>query len=200
MPVRRFLSVTLLALALASVGAPAPAGAQEIKTLDEAAFSWPTAGRLTQEYGCTGFRTNGRRGGCAHFHNGIDIANARGTHILAAGPGTVRYVGWDPYTRSGPRAWVVIVSHANGLDTWYAHMLPRTVDGASVGDEVEGGQLIGYMGMTGIATGNHLHLMVERDGAFVDPGRYFEGRPPRRFLTKADLIPLVELTLGIDIT
>jgi len=183
---------------MAPLAAANDAAAEE-KVFDDPAFSWPTAGRLTQDYGCTGMRTNPRRGACRGFHNGIDIANERGTHILAAAAGVVEYVGWDPYTHSGPRAWVVIIGHAGGLRTWYAHLLPRRVVGARVGDRVQHGQLIGHMGMTGRATGYHLHLMVEGERGFLDPHRYFAGSPPKRLLTKFDLVPLIRPTLGMTV-
>ena len=145
------------------------------------AFRWPTSGRLTQLYGCTGFRLNSRRGRCAFFHNGIDVANRRGTPIHAAAAGVVTYVGWDPYDRSRDPAWVVIVRHAGSLRSWYAHLLPRRVNRARVGDRVKQGQLIGYMGMTGRATGVHLHFMARYGGKFVNPARFLPrgSKPPR---------------------
>jgi murein DD-endopeptidase MepM/ murein hydrolase activator NlpD len=145
-------------------------------------FRWPTAGRLTQPYGCTGFRMNRARGSCPFFHNGIDIANERGTPILAAAGGVIAHVGWDPYDRSRDPAWVVIIRHRDGLRSWYAHMLPKKVRGAREGQRVRRGQLIGYMGDTGKATGVHLHFMAENRGRFVNPRRFLaagERRPPR---------------------
>jgi len=144
--------------------------------------------------------TNPRRGNCPGFHNGIDLANAWGTHIRAAADGIIEHVGWDPYSYRGARAWVVIIRHDNGLRTWYAHLLPRRIDGAHVGDRVEAGQLIGRMGMTGYATGVHLHLMVERDPSeFLDPNRYFAGPPPRRLLDPWELVPLEHPQLGLNV-
>lgn len=144
-------------------------------------FRWPTSGRLTQLYGCTGFRLNASRGRCAFFHNGIDVASGRGTPIHAAAAGVVTHVGWDPYDRSRDPAWVVIVRHAGGLRSWYAHLLPRRVNRARVGDRVRQGQLIGFMGMTGKATGFHLHFMTQYRGRFVNPARFLPRatRPPR---------------------
>jgi murein DD-endopeptidase MepM/ murein hydrolase activator NlpD len=101
---------------------------------------------------------------------------------VAAASGVVRYVGWDPYDSNRDRAWVVIVRHAGGLDSWYAHLLPRRIDGAKAGDRVAGGQLIGLMGATGKATGVHLHFMARLGGSFVNPRRFLpegERRPPR---------------------
>ena len=191
--------LALLALLLGVPAAQAQDGTIEPKSLDGPPFTWPTAGRLTQDYGCTGMSTNPRRGSCPGFHNGMDLANDWGTPIRAAGPGIVEHVGWDPYTRYGPRAWVVIVGHADGLRTWYAHLLPRRIDGANVGDHVETGELIGRMGMTGHATGVHLHLMVEREGEFLDPNWYFAGPPPRRLLEGWELVPLDQPELGVNL-
>ncbi|HSH21824.1 MAG TPA: M23 family metallopeptidase [Candidatus Caenarcaniphilales bacterium] len=145
-------------------------------------FRWPTGGHLTQNYGCTGFQMNQSRGRCRFFHNGIDIANARGTHVVAAATGVVTFVGWDPYDRSNDRAWIVVVRHSGGLRSWYAHLLPKRVSGARVGDRVRRGQLIGYMGETGKATGVHLHFMAQYRGSFVNPRRFLgqgDQRPPR---------------------
>lgn len=149
---------------------------------DKGFFRWPTAGRLTQDFGCTRFRMNSRRGRCAFFHNGLDIANRRGTRIHAAAGGVVTHVGWDPYDRSRDRAWVVIIRHRNGVKSWYAHLLPRRVRGAREGDRVRRGQLIGFMGQTGKATGVHLHFMAQVDGRFVNPRRFLPAgsrKPPK---------------------
>jgi hypothetical protein len=62
---------------------------------------------------------------------------------------------------------------------WYAHMQPKRVAGAHVGDRVRAGQLIGYMGATGRATGVHLHFGLMRDGAPVNPMNYLDGKPSR---------------------
>lgn len=196
---RQFSALPLALLLVLIVGAQAGLGQEgqpERKSFDGPPFSWPTAGRFTQDYGCTGLSTNPRRAGCRGFHNGVDIANAWGTEIRAAAPGVVTHVGWDPWDRSANRAWVVIIAHDNGLRTWYAHLLPRRLDGARVGDVVETGQLIGLMGMTGHATGVHLHLMVERDRQFLDPNRYFAGPPPRFLLQDWQLVPLIRPQLG----
>ena len=65
-------------------------------------FAWPASGIVTQEFGCTGFYLEPPRGSCAHFHDGIDIANGSGTPIRAAGDGVVAFVGWNPYDGSRP--------------------------------------------------------------------------------------------------
>ena len=132
-------------------------------------FNWPTTGLVTQEYGCTGFPLEPPRGSCAHFHSGIDIANSEGTAIRAAGDGVVAFIGWNPYDRHDP-AFIIVIGHSGGLETYYAHMEPRYV--VSSGQFVKQGQLIGYMGATGNATGPHLHWEVRVHGHDTNPRAY----------------------------
>jgi murein DD-endopeptidase MepM/ murein hydrolase activator NlpD len=128
-------------------------------------FSWPAAGMVTQEYGCTGFYLEPPRGSCKHFHDGIDIANATGTPVRASDFGVVAFVGWNPYD-SDP-AYVVIIGHGGGFTTGYFHLQPRRA--VRAGQTVRRGQVIGYMGNTGNSTGPHLHWEVYRDGRPVNP-------------------------------
>jgi murein DD-endopeptidase MepM/ murein hydrolase activator NlpD len=134
-----------------------------------AGFGWPAHGRLTQPYGCTGFGLAPRRGSCAHFHDGIDIAGALGTPIRAAATGVVAYVGWNPWDHEG-RAYIVVIGHGGGFVTRYGHLLPRHV--VTVGHLVRKGQLIGYMGSTGNSTGPHLHMELLRGSVTVNPLAY----------------------------
>lgn len=184
------MSALLFACLLAVSWLAAPAGAsnadfdlERLSRIGRGTFTWPTTGRLTQKFGCTGFGMNTRRGRCAFFHNGLDIANRPGTRVRAAAPGIVRYIGWDPYDRGRDRAWVVIVAHGRGLRSWYAHLQPRKVIGLRVGDRVRRGELIGYMGKTGKVTGVHLHFMAEYRGRFVNPYKFLPAgsrKPPKR--------------------
>lgn len=132
-------------------------------------LQWPMAGTITQEFGCTGFSWEPRKGNCAHFHSGIDIAAPMYTPIRAAGPGVVLFAGpnpWDPI----PKAWIVVIAHSSALVTWYAHVDngPHPIR-VKAGDTVVAGQIIAYEGMTGHTTGPHLHWMVELRGTFVNP-------------------------------
>jgi murein DD-endopeptidase MepM/ murein hydrolase activator NlpD len=129
-------------------------------------FMWPTSGTVTQEYGCTGFRLEPPRGGCAHFHSGIDIANSSGTPIRAAGDGVVAFVGWNKYDGSNP-AFIVMIAHGSNINTFYSHLLPRYT--VRNGQRVRKGQVIGYMGATGNATGPHLHWEVMRGYTSLPP-------------------------------
>jgi hypothetical protein len=132
-------------------------------------WHWPAEGRLTQHFGCTGAKPNGRHDRCAHYHAGIDIANRGATPIRAARAGVVRFVGYNRHDPPGKQAWIVILDHGNGVRSWYAHLKPRVAPGARRGQRVAAGDVIGYMGATGRATGVHLHFAVQHRGKFVDP-------------------------------
>ena len=119
----------------------------------EQTFIWPTSGRLTQPYGCTGVRFEPRRGSCAHFHGGMDIANGRGTPVRAAGDGTISHVGWDPWLERRIASWMVIINHGGGVQTMYAHLRDREMEGIRDGARVEQGQIIGLMDSTGCRPG-----------------------------------------------
>jgi murein DD-endopeptidase MepM/ murein hydrolase activator NlpD len=147
--------------------------------VDDSAGSWiwPTSGKITQPFGCTGFWAEPRRGSCDHFHSGIDIANDRGTPVRAVTDGVVELVGWDPWIHPDPD-WMVIINHGNGLRTMYAHLRAKPVDGIERGAHVFQGQLIGLMDMTGRATGPHLHFAVYLNGEPVNPRNYLSGPAP----------------------
>ena len=129
-------------------------------------LTWPLSGYVSQEYGCTGFSLEPARGNCPGFHSGIDIVAPYGAPIRAAGAGEVVYVGWN-YADGPDPAWIVVLAHSDGLQTWYAHMQPTAP--VSSGQWVQQGQIIGYEGNTGKSTGAHLHWMVRANGAFLNP-------------------------------
>ena len=123
-------------------------------------------GRITQEFGCTGFGWEPSYGGCSHFHRGIDIANVMYTPVYAAGPGKVIWAGRSP---SDP-AWIVIIAHSSKLVSLYGHLDNRShPPRVKVGQYVAKGQLIAYNGLTGYTTGPHLHWAVKLDGTWVNP-------------------------------
>lgn len=169
-PLRRSIAVAFVAIVVC-LPLASPAIAEDGPSLS---LIWPTSGRISQPYGCTGFWAEPRRGSCAHFHGGIDIANSRGTPVVAAADGTVDLVGWDPWIRPNPD-WMVIIDHGNGMQTMYAHLRAKPVAGITRGARVHQGQLIGLMDMTGRATGPHLHFSVISDGHWVNPRRYLDG-------------------------
>ena len=132
-------------------------------------FAWPATGNISQPYGCTGYAFNPPRGGCAHFHDGIDIANRSGTPIRAAASGVVAYAGWNRWELNP--AYIVIIAHGGGISTLYAHMQPTGA--AQVGRSVKRGTQIGSMGTTGNVTGPHLHFEVwNGDWSPISPYAY----------------------------
>jgi murein DD-endopeptidase MepM/ murein hydrolase activator NlpD len=138
-------------------------------TSSEAVFSWPSSGRIVQPYGCTGFRLNPPKGGCRHFHDGIDVVSGYGTPIRAVAVGVVAYSGWNPYDKEG-RAYVVDVVHPDGFTSRYGHLI--ATNHVRPGDLVHTGQVIGKMGSTGKSTGTHLHFELLRGGSDVNPMSY----------------------------
>lgn len=96
-------------------------------------------------------------------HNGVDYAAATGTPIKATGDGRIVHFG-----RKGGYGNTIIVQHGQKYKTLYAHM-SRYANGLRVGSNVSQGQVIGYVGMTGLATGPHLHYEFQVNGRHVDP-------------------------------
>jgi murein DD-endopeptidase MepM/ murein hydrolase activator NlpD len=101
--------------------------------------------------------------GYSRLHKGVDFAASTGTPIMAAASGTVVYAG--VYRGYGNH---IRIRHANGIETTYSHM-SRFGKGGRVGTRVEQGQVIGYVGSTGMSTGPHLHYEVYLKGRPVDP-------------------------------
>ncbi len=99
------------------------------------------------------------------MHNGIDYSAPRGTPIFAAGDGTVKKASW-----AGGYGNQVALRHANGYETTYSHMT-RYASGIEPGVRVSQGQIIGYVGSTGLSTGPHLHYEVHVNSRPVDPMR-----------------------------
>nr|WP_236960964.1 M23 family metallopeptidase [Methylobacterium durans] len=130
--------------------------------------------------------------GYAKLHTGVDWANPIGTPIVAAGNGTVIKAEWD--SGYGRR---VEIQHINGYVTTYNHM-SRFGRGISAGAKVRQGQVIGYVGSTGLSTGAHLHYEVVINGHFVDPmkirvprGRELDGRLLAEFKRQREQIEAV---------
>jgi murein DD-endopeptidase MepM/ murein hydrolase activator NlpD len=103
--------------------------------------------------------------GYSKMHTGVDWAAPLGTPIYAAGSGSVERVGWE----SGYGKYVRI-RHANGYETAYGHMT-AFARSTQAGARVRQGQVIGFVGSTGLSTGAHLHFEVLVNGRFVDPMR-----------------------------
>jgi len=103
--------------------------------------------------------------GYSKLHTGVDWSDSIGTPIYAAGNGTIIYANW----KSGYGKHTEI-QHANGYVTTYSHQ-SGFARGIREGVTVRQGQLIGYIGSTGLSTGPHLHYEVKINGNFVDPMR-----------------------------
>jgi len=101
----------------------------------------------------------------SRFHSGVDYAAPKGTSIMSTAAGKVKFVG---YQRGYGKT--VIVSHVKGYETLYAHM-SNYAKGLKKGHKVSQGQVIGYVGSTGLSTGNHLHYEVRLDGEHQNPLR-----------------------------
>lgn len=99
------------------------------------------------------------------MHNGIDIGASYGTDILASGDGVVTSVTYN----EGGYGLYIVIYHGDGISTLYAHC-SSTI--ATVGETVKQGQVIGLVGMTGAATGPHIHFEVRENGSPVDPLGY----------------------------
>jgi murein DD-endopeptidase MepM/ murein hydrolase activator NlpD len=130
-------------------------------------FRMPARGHVSQGYGCSA-RGKARRGACRRFHDGIDIATGRGARVRASADGYVAYVGRNPWDQ-GKRAFVVIIGHARGYESVYAHLRP--VRKVKAGQRVRRGQTIGVVGLTGHTSGPHVHWEVSRSFRTVDPRR-----------------------------
>ena len=131
------------------------------------ALQWPlpVAGTITSQFG---HRVDPLTGEVSS-HTGTDIACAEGTPILAAADGTVTVAnGLDSW--GGSYGYYIQIDHGGGLETLYAHCSSICV---ATGQQVQAGQVIGYVGHTGRATGSHLHLEVHVNGNRADAMKYF---------------------------
>jgi murein DD-endopeptidase MepM/ murein hydrolase activator NlpD len=97
------------------------------------------------------------------MHTGVDWATSTGTPVLASGNGVIEEAG-----RKGQYGNYIRIRHPNGYHTAYGHML-RIKKGMAPGVKVRQGEIIGYVGSTGLASGPHLHFEVLINGRFVDP-------------------------------
>jgi murein DD-endopeptidase MepM/ murein hydrolase activator NlpD len=127
--------------------------------------------------------------GYAKMHTGVDWAAPHGTPIFSAGNGEVDKVGWE-----GGYGKYVRIKHTNGYETAYGHMTAYA-RGIEPGAKVRQGQVIGFVGSTGLSTGAHLHYEIMVNGRFVDPmrirlprGRVLEEQVLTAFETERDRI------------
>lgn len=122
---------------------------------------WPVTGRITSSFG---ERQDPILTGEGEFHTGVDIATDFGAKVHAAADGVVERAGWENgYGR------VVVVSHGNGIETLYAHLSGFAV---TVGQQVQCGQVLGYVGLSGRTTGPNLHYEVRIHNTPVNPHKF----------------------------
>ena len=138
-------------------------GGNSDERIQKSGLIWPLkdgAGRLSSTFGPRKRPT----AGASTYHKGIDLGVVYGTPILASGSGKVVTA-----TYSSSAGNFVMISHGNRLYTVYMHCSRLAV---SVGDTVVKGQVIAYVGSTGISTGAHLHFGVSKNGSYVNPLNY----------------------------
>lgn len=121
---------------------------------------WPVRGWLTSVFGNRVSPFTGK----VSMHNGIDVASRRDTPVLATAAGVISYEGYD----SG-LGKVVKINHGYGMQTLYGHMAKTK---ARIGQKVKRGDIIGYVGNTGLSTGPHVHYEVYVNRVPVNPLRY----------------------------
>jgi murein DD-endopeptidase MepM/ murein hydrolase activator NlpD len=139
----------------AVVGTPLPPG-MPARPME----SW----QVSQPFGCTGFVFEPARGGCAHFHSGIDLVAPAGSPVRSVLAGVAEVAAAAGY--GGGFGIHVVVHHDANISTMYAHLLGATVRS---GQPLQAGAVLGYEGSTGLSTGAHLHFEVRRMGVPVDP-------------------------------
>lgn len=123
-------------------------------------MSWPAAGRISGEFGAQRIY----RGEPGAYHAGIDLAAPQGAEIRAPANGVVTLAASDvPFTLEGH---LLILDHGMGLTSAFLHCSDLVVH---EGDTVVQGQLVGHVGMTGRATGPHLHWALAWQGRRLDP-------------------------------
>jgi murein DD-endopeptidase MepM/ murein hydrolase activator NlpD len=127
--------------------------------------------------------------GYTKMHTGVDWAAPYGTPIFASGNGIVERVGWE-----GGYGKFVRIKHNNGYETAYGHM-SAYAKGMEPGKRVRQGQIIGFVGSTGMSTGAHVHYEILVNGRFVDPmrvklprGRSLEGPVMANFEKERDRV------------
>jgi murein DD-endopeptidase MepM/ murein hydrolase activator NlpD len=123
-------------------------------------FIWPAKGRISGRFGAQRIYKGGEAGA---YHSGIDIAPGAGAAIVAPADGVVVLAAEQPFSLEGH---LLIVDHGAGLNSAFLHCATLAV---KVGDVVRQGQQIATVGMTGRATGPHLHWSLMWRGARLDP-------------------------------
>lgn len=123
------------------------------------AFIWPVEGRISGRFGSQRIY----RGEPGSYHSGLDIAPGAGVPYVAPADGVVVLAAETPFSLEG---YLLMIDHGGGLNSAFLHSSRLAV---KEGDRVSQGQLLGYVGATGRATGPHLHWSLEWQGARLDP-------------------------------
>ncbi len=135
---------------------------------DTGDWGWPVARGNGHHYVSSGYGWRTLRGKRS-FHYAIDIAVPRNTPVLASKSGVVIFSGW----KNGGYGWLCQIDHGNGYITYYLHLNSRPI--VSVGQRVEKGQTIGYVGMSGgTSTGYHLDIRFYVNGKAQNPMNYLK--------------------------
>ncbi len=127
---------------------------------------WPTKGWVSSGFG----RRKDPVTGQPEYHNGIDIANHKGTPVYAPGDAVVKFVG---YGKANGRS--IILNHGQGITTQYAHLSKVHI---KKGEKVKRDQRIAAIGSTGKSTNPHLHYEVRVNRVPIDPRRYLIKKAP----------------------
>lgn len=143
-----------------SIQAAIAEAAQPKTTVSSSGFVRPVPGAISSGFGMRIHPITGQN----RMHNGVDMNAASGDPIRAAKSGTVILAGVK-----GGYGNTIMIDHGGGMVTLYAH---QSRLGASVGDRVSAGEVIGYIGSTGVSTAPHLHFEVRLGGQPTDPARY----------------------------
>ena len=140
-------------------------------------FIYPVSGRLSSPFGLRRF-FNGEE---KRPHSGLDIAAPEDTPIIAPAAGTVVAVGEFFYNGN-----TVFIDHGQGLVTMYCHM--NRID-VRQGQKIRQGEILGVVGMTGRATGPHLHFSVSLNDVRVEPLLFLPDNPPSESNQQPDILP-----------
>lgn len=143
---------------------PKPVGPDKVgNTVNGVTWYLPTVNfRVTSVYGMRIHPVYGY----PKMHTGVDLAAPKNTPIYASRAGVVVWAGWG-----STGGWWVKVDHGDGFASTYLHMTRYIV---KIGDYVQAGQQLGYVGTTGVSTGYHLHFGILKNGEWVDPLKYIK--------------------------
>jgi murein DD-endopeptidase MepM/ murein hydrolase activator NlpD len=133
--------------------------------IGDSRFARPVPGPIGDRFGAP--RAGGRT------HAGLDFPVGYGTRVGAAAAGTTIFAGWN----NGGYGNLVVIQHSTGYTTWYAHLQTIT---SWVGEQVQAGTRIGYVGSTGYSTGPHLHFELRRWNTPIDPLPYLSSSTAAR--------------------